>query len=186
MEYAVQGAVFAPSSAGLFAAGHLRRLLLTLAAIGLALVLIGIETPPPTQAGSLTEAQKIVRVAKSHIGARFRIGATGFRYFDCSGFVYRVYKQAGLLRRIGGSQMRAAGYYHWFKRRGLLAGKGRVGDLIWYKKHGVIKHIGIYIGHGDVISALINPWGVKKAQRARHPHARGRLRPRQVGALAHP
>ena len=163
MSYAVQGAVLAPTPTGLFAPGHLRRLLLLLASIGLALVLIGLEAPPPTQAGSLTEAQKIVRIAKSYIGARFRIGATGYRYFDCSGFVYRVYKQAGLLNRIGGSQMRAAGYYHWFKRRGLLARhNARVGDLIWWTKHGVIKHIGIYIGHGDAISALINPYGVKK------------------------
>jgi len=163
LSYAVQGAVLAPTPAGIFAAGHLRRLLLVLASVGLALVLIAIETPPPTQAGSLTEAQKIVRIAKSYIGARFRIGATGYKYFDCSGFVYRVYKQAGLLRRIGGSQMRAAGYYHYFKRRGLLAGNNpRVGDLVWWKKHGIIKHIGIYIGHGYAVSALINPWGVRK------------------------
>jgi cell wall-associated NlpC family hydrolase len=158
----VQGAVAAPTSAGLFAAGHVRRLLLLFIAIGLALVLIVGTTPPPTQAGSLSEAQKIVRIAKSHIGARFRIGATGYRYFDCSGFVFRVYKQAGLLNRIGGSQMRAAGYYHWFKRRGLLSGRAHVGDLVWWKKHGVIKHIGIYIGHGYAVSALINPWGVRK------------------------
>ena len=163
MPYAVQGAVVAPIPAGLFAAGHIRRLLLVLTAIGLALVLIASQTPPPAQAGSLTEAQKIVRIAKSYIGAKFRIGATGYRYFDCSGFVYRVYKNAGLLRRIGGSQMRAIGYYHWFKRRGLLTQSNRhVGDLIWYKKHGTIKHIGIYIGGGYVVSALINPWGVRK------------------------
>ena len=162
MSYAVQGAVLAPTPAGLHAAGHLRRLLLVLTAVGLALVLIAVTMPPPTQAGTLTEAQKIVRIAKSYIGAKFRIGATGYKYFDCSGFVYRVYKQAGLLRRIGGSQMRAIGYYRWFRNRGLLAGRGHVGDLIWWKKHGTIKHIGIYIGHGYAVSALINPWGVRK------------------------
>jgi hypothetical protein len=158
----VQGAVLVPTSAGLHAAGHLRRLLLPIVAVGLALVLMAMTTPPPTQAGNLSEAQKIIRVAKSHIGARFRIGATGYRYFDCSGFVFRVYKQAGLLRRIGGSQMRAAGYFHWFKRRGLLSGRGHTGDLVWWKKHGTIKHIGIYIGHGQAVSALVNPWGVRK------------------------
>lgn len=161
MSYAVQGAVAAPTSAGLFAAGHLRRLLLVFTAFGLALVLIAATTPPPVQAGS-TEAQKIVRIAKSYIGAKFRLGATGYKYFDCSGFVYRVYKQAGLLNRIGGSQMRAAGYYRWFKNRGLLAGRGRVGDLVWWKKRGTIKHIGIYIGGGYAVSALVNPWGVRK------------------------
>jgi cell wall-associated NlpC family hydrolase len=162
LTYAVQGAVVAPTQFGLFAAGQLRRLLLLFAAIGMALVLIAATTPPPAQAGSLTEAQKIVRIAKSHIGAKFRIGATGYRYFDCSGFVFRVYKQADLLNRIGGSQMRAAGYYRWFKNRGLLAGRGRVGDLVWWKKNGTIKHIGIYIGGGYAVSALVNPWGVRK------------------------
>ena len=160
MTYAVQGAV-APTPAGLFAAGHLRRLLLVFAAMGMAFVLIAITTPPPAQAGA-TEAEKIVRIAKSYIGARFRMGATGYRYFDCSGFVYRVYKEAGLLRRIGGREMTAAGYYHWFKRRGLLSGRRHTGDLIWWKKRGVIKHIGIYIGNGYAVSALVNPWGVMK------------------------
>jgi cell wall-associated NlpC family hydrolase len=163
LTYAVPGAVVAPTPVGFFSTGHLRRLLLLFTAIGLAIALIAIEAPPPTQAGSLSESQKIVRIAKSYIGARFRIGATGYRYFDCSGFVFRVYKQAGLLNRIGGSQMRAAGYYHWFKRRGLLARSNpRVGDLIWWTKHGTIKHIGIYVGHGDAISALVNPYGVRR------------------------
>ena len=163
MSYSVQGAVLAPTTTGFFSTAHLRRLFLLLAAIGLALTLIAIETPPPTQASTRTEAQRIVRIAKSYIGAKFRIGATGYRYFDCSGFVFRVYKQAGLLRRIGGQQMTARGYYHWFKRRGMLARHNpRVGDLIWWTKYGVIKHIGIYIGHGYAISALVNPYGVRK------------------------
>jgi cell wall-associated NlpC family hydrolase len=162
LSYAVQGAVAAPTPAGLFATGHIRRLLLLFAAFGLALVLIAATTPPPTQAGSLTEAQRIVRIAKSYIGAKFRLGATGYKYFDCSGFVFRVYKNAGLLNRIGGTQMRAAGYYRWFKNRGLLEGRGHVGDLVWWKKNGTIKHIGIYIGGGYAISALVNPWGVRK------------------------
>ena len=163
MSYAVQGAALAPMTTGVVSTGHVRRLLLLLTAIGLAIALIAIEAPPPTQASTRTEAQRIVAIAKSYIGARFRIGATGYRYFDCSGFVFRVYKQAGLLNRIGGSQMSAAGYYHWFKRRGLLArSNARVGDLIWWTRHGRIKHIGIYIGHGYAISALVNPYGVRK------------------------
>ena len=68
---------------------------------------------------------------------------------------------AAVARNVS-SQMRAAGYYRWFKNRGLLAGRGHVGDLVWWKKNGTIKHIGIYIGGGYAVSALVNPWGVRK------------------------
>jgi len=110
-----------------------------------------------------TEAQRIVAIAASHIGAHFRMGAVGPRVFDCSGFIYAVYKTAGLLSRIGGSRRVAAGYYHWFKAHGKASrGNPQVGDLVVWKEHGKIAHSGIYVGNGQVISALINPWGVKR------------------------
>jgi cell wall-associated NlpC family hydrolase len=124
--------------------------------------------PAATQAHSgstaqRSEAARIVAIARSHIGARFRLGATGPRYFDCSGLIYRVYKQAGLVNRIGGKRRLAAGYYHWFHNHGLSSRHNpRVGDLVIWTEHGRIAHSGIYVGSGHVISALINPWGVKR------------------------
>jgi cell wall-associated NlpC family hydrolase len=125
--------------------------------------------PAATQAATNTatthrsEAQRIVAIARSHIGARFRLGTEGPRTFDCSGLIYRVYKQAGLLSRVGGQRRLAAGYYSYFKHRGKASrSNGQVGDLVIWTKHGHITHSGIYIGHGQVISALINPWGVKR------------------------
>jgi cell wall-associated NlpC family hydrolase len=83
--------------------------------------------------------------------------------FDCSGLVYRVYQQAGLLRKIGGKRMLAASYYRWFKQRGLVSRSNpQVGDVVWWTHHGRISHTGLYVGGGKVISALINPWGVKR------------------------
>lgn len=114
-------------------------------------------------AAQRSDAARIVAIARSHIGAHFRLGTEGPRYFDCSGLIYRVYKQAGLLSRIGGQRRLAAGYYHWFKSHGRASRtNGKVGDLVIWTKHGHITHSGIYIGHGQVISALINPWGVKR------------------------
>jgi len=110
-----------------------------------------------------TEAQRIVRIAASHIGARFRIGTTGPRTFDCSGLVYRVYKQAGLINKIGGKRRLAAGYYHWFKQHHQVSRSNpKVGDIVIWTEKGRIAHSGIYVGSGHVISALINPWGVKR------------------------
>lgn len=161
MPYAVQGAALAPIPTGVFSTGQLRRLLIALVAVALALTLIAVEAPIAAQAGS--DSARVVSYAKSHIGARFRIGTTGLRYFDCSGLVYRVYAQAGVVKKIGGTRMRAASYYRWFRNRGLLSrGNPRVGDLIWYTKSGRIVHMGLYIGGNQAISALINPYGVRK------------------------
>jgi cell wall-associated NlpC family hydrolase len=109
------------------------------------------------------EAHRIVAIASHQLGAKFRMGATGMHYFDCSGLIYRVYQQAGLLNKIGGSRRLAAGYYSWFKQRGLASRSNpQVGDLAIWTENGRIVHSGIYVGHGRVISALINPWGVRK------------------------
>jgi cell wall-associated NlpC family hydrolase len=109
------------------------------------------------------EARRIVAIARSHLGAKFRLGTEGNRYFDCSGLIYRVYQQAGLLRKIGGSRLLSAGYYYWFKNRGQASRHNpRAGDLVIWTQHGRITHSGIYIGGGRVISALVNPYGVMK------------------------
>ena len=133
----------------------------------LALSTIAIDLPvAQAHSGSTaqrSQAARIVAIARSHIGAHFRLGATGPHYFDCSGLVYRVYKQAGLINRIGGQRRLAAGYYHWFKNRGQASRSNpRVGDIVIWTEKGKIAHSGIYVGNGQVISALINPWGVKR------------------------
>lgn len=168
MANAAKGALIAPITThgrfGIFPRSFRMALLAGL----LALSFVAIEAPAATQAHSGTvsqrsEAARIVAIAASHIGAHFRMGATGPRYFDCSGFVYRVYKQAGLINRIGGARRLAAGYYHWFKNHGQVSRSNpQVGDIVIWTEKGKIAHSGIYVGNGHVISALINPWGVKR------------------------
>lgn len=169
MPYLVQGAALAPTTTGVFSSGQLRRLLIALVAVALAFTLIAIEAPIAAQAHTVSAsssgraAERIVSYAKSHIGARFRMGATGMRYFDCSGLVYRVYQQAGVLSKIGGSRKRAASYYKWFRERGLVSRSNpRTGDLVWYTEGGRIVHMGLYIGNNQVVSALVNPYGVRR------------------------
>jgi cell wall-associated NlpC family hydrolase len=125
--------------------------------------------PKVTSTQKNADVRQLIRLARKAIGARFRMGATGQRvgkrtYYDCSGLVYRIYREAGLLNRVGGARRGATSFYQWFKSRGLVSRKNpRPGDLVAYTYKGerVIHHIGIYIGHGRVISALINPWGVR-------------------------
>lgn len=161
MAYAVQGVHLAPIRGRARGAGLLHRFRLVLLASLMAVSFVAVEAPSVVQAHR-TEAQRIVRIAKSYRGAHFAMGATGPRYFDCSGFIYRVYRRANLLGRIGGSRMSAQGYYYHFRRHHQANRRNpKVGDLVIYTHEGKIAHSAIYIGHHRIISALINPWGVK-------------------------
>src|SRR3954453_13029337 len=128
------------------------------------LIVSAISLPSPVSAATApqTEAQKLLSVARNQLGDRFWGAATGLSSFDCSGLVYFVFKQAGLLDRIGGARRTVAGYHNWFNNHGTVShslSTARPGDLlIWGTNH----HTGISIGNGYAISALINPWGVTK------------------------
>lgn len=156
MPYLVQGAALAPTTT-VFSTGHFRRLLVLITAVSLAITMIAIAAPVANhaRASSRSDAERVVAIARTHLGAHFRLGTTGMRYFDCSGLVYRVYQQANLLNKIGGSRKTAAGYYHWFKSRGLISRSNpRPGDIVWWTHYGRIVHTGIWIGGGRALSAL--------------------------------
>jgi cell wall-associated NlpC family hydrolase len=73
--------------------------------------------------------------------------------------VYFAFKQAGLLDRVGGKRRLARGYLQWFRERGLASRTNpRPGDLVVWGRG---KHIGIYLGDGRAISAVVNPYGVR-------------------------
>ncbi len=96
------------------------------------------------------------RRSESHLGARYVWGSTGPKTFDCSGLVYRAFREAHLAKHIGGFNT-AHGYYYSFRHKGKTSRtNGRPGDIVVYDHGG---HVGIYLGHGKVISALLS--GVK-------------------------
>ena len=130
------------------------------AAVGLAVVLVFPSLAAPATVAAADPAQAVIAAAKQYLGQNFQIGAEGPKEFDCSGLVYRAFSDAGQLPRIGGMRLRAAGYMQYFVARGRFTkdeSQAQPGDLVVYAD-GV--HIGIYLGGGKVISALINPWGV--------------------------
>lgn len=99
-----------------------------------------------------TEVHRVAGVAKNQIGDPWVWAATGPDAFDCSGFVYFVFKGAGVLDRIGGSRRTARGYWDWFADRGRASrSAAQRGDLVIW---GDGRHIGIYLGRGRAISAL--------------------------------
>jgi len=104
-----------------------------------------------------SQSERVIAAVTRHIGARYRWGSTGPRTFDCSGLVYRSFKEAKLVRHIGGFNT-AHGYYRAFQRRGKTSRTGgQPGDIVVYNNGG---HVGIYLGHGKVVSALLS--GVKR------------------------
>jgi hypothetical protein len=122
----------------------------------LMLVSIGIAQPVAANGGGGTQAARVIAAVEGHLGARYRWGSTGPYAFDCSGLVYRAFKEAKLVGHIGGFNT-AHGYYRSFQRRGKTStSNGQPGDIVVYSRGG---HVGIYLGHGKVVSALLS--GVK-------------------------
>ena len=126
-------------------------------------VLVGalvINAAPVAAAGG-TEAARVLNVGLNQLGDPWRHYAKGPDKFDCVGFVWFAFNQNGLKERIGGYRG-VKSYFSWFKSRGLVTtdmSKARPGDLIVWGRY---KHIGIYLGNGIAVSALVNPYGVSK------------------------
>ncbi len=110
-----------------------------------------LAVPKPVLA-TVTAASRIIHLAESHLGARYQHGATGPHAFDCSGLVYRVFEDAGLGRKIDGLESARALYAHFRARHMTSTRNPQPGDLVIF---GAGSHVGIYIGNGKVIHAMV-------------------------------
>ncbi|MDR0304790.1 MAG: C40 family peptidase [Chitinispirillales bacterium] len=103
----------------------------------------------PDATFTLHSLQSIKQAAEKYIGSPYYYGGTTKRGFDCSGFVWRVFQDAG---------------YNTFKRESAeeMFNKGvpvamsslKEGDLCFFhspKNRKKIDHTGIYIGNGKFI-----------------------------------
>ena len=97
----------------------------------------------------LTEADQIVKVAKSKLGCPYVSGAAGPYAFDCSGFVAYCMHRVGIKLTRGS----AASYYKAGYNVGRNIKNAQKGDIILYYRGGRIGHCAIYIGGGRVIHA---------------------------------
>ncbi len=90
---------------------------------------------------------RIVITARRYLGVPYRYGGTTPRGFDCSGFVYYVYRKSGMpVKRNMASQY----------REGKRVSKHRLqpGDLVFFQTSGRrVSHVGIYAGSGRFIHA---------------------------------
>jgi cell wall-associated NlpC family hydrolase len=100
---------------------------------------------------SVSAASIVVAFARSHLRARYQSSGTGPTGFDCSGLTWRVFREAGLAAKITSQSARSI--YQSYRSRGLASRRNpKIGDLVVW---GNGSHIGIYVGGGNAISALV-------------------------------
>ena len=112
--------------------------------------------PPPAPAGG--KGDQIVTIAQQYLGYRYVWGGTSpSTGFDCSGFVWYVYKQAGVsIPRAPLESQLGAGPR-------ISMDKLQPGDLVFWQntyKAG-LSHVGIYLGGGRFINAESEAVGVQ-------------------------
>lgn len=116
-----------------------------------------VSAPVTAAATSQTEYDMVYATIHSKLGDQWKERATGPNLFDCSGLIWFGFHENSLQDRIGGYRS-VAGYFNWFKQRGLVSKTNpQVGDLVVWGNN---QHIGLYIGNGMAISTLITKHGV--------------------------
>ena len=104
---------------------------------------------PSSNSGSVSsEGQRLVDEAKKYLGVGYVYGGTSPSGFDCSGFVYYVYRQCGYSITRTATAQNAIGTY-------VSRGDLQPGDIIIFynSAKSAIGHAGIYIGNGQFIHA---------------------------------
>lgn len=103
-----------------------------------------------------TSSLNVVDIAKKYVGTPYAWGGTSPSGFDCSGFIYYVFNQAG--QSI--ARTNTEGYYS----KSTFVSSPKAGDLVFFEntyKAG-ISHMGIYVGNGEFVHASDNGVVVSK------------------------
>jgi cell wall-associated NlpC family hydrolase len=98
--------------------------------------------------GSTSEGERLVAEAKNYLGVSYVYGGTSPSGFDCSGFVYYVYRQCGYSITRTATSQNSDGTY--VARENL-----QPGDIVIFYNSAktAIGHCGMYIGNGQFIHA---------------------------------
>ena len=97
----------------------------------------------PLPAG-MSRRNSVVAQGKQLIGTPYLWGGTSPQGFDCSGLVHYVYKKHGVnVPRSSRDQFASLP----------ATDTPQPGDLVFFRKNGVINHVGIYVGGGNMLHA---------------------------------
>jgi cell wall-associated NlpC family hydrolase len=124
---------------------------------------------PSAEAMSRSTASRVLHIAAAKKGAPYRYGASGPRAFDCSGYTRWVFGKVG--RRLphnAAAQSRAV--------RHVKKSQRKRGDLVFFRSHGRVYHVGIYAGNGRIWHAPRPGQRVHKAKIWTRAVSYGRVR----------
>ncbi len=114
----------------------------------------------------------VCEYAKQFLGNSYVYGGSSLSNgTDCSGFTMGIYKKFGISLPHSACQQATYG-------TAITAAQLQPGDLIFYKKGGVINHVTMYIGNGQVIHASSPSTGIRISQYGyRTPYCMRRILP---------
>lgn len=122
---------------------------------------IDVEDPPKTdiidnrniQLQENSIGNKIANFANNLVGKPYAFGSTGPNSFDCSGFVFYVYKSFNInLPRTSQAQA--------YVGQRVNKDDLRPGDLVFSNTYSSLSHVGIYLGNGKFVHSANYGTGV--------------------------
>ena len=119
-----------------------------------------------TYADTDESAQELISTANSKLGCKYKWGTAGNKTFDCSGFVYWVYKQSDVKVKKSFKRTNCQLMYNSLKKYKVSSkvSKAKKGDIILYKNHGKYTHTAIATGKGNMIHASSSKHKVCKSK----------------------
>ena len=104
-----------------------------------------------TDSSTSSKVDKVLNFASQQLGKPYVWGAQGPNSFDCSGLTYYVYKNAAGIT-LPRTSVEQSKYGTTVSKSNLKAG-----DLLFFdtsgSNNGVVSHVGIYVGGGEMIHA---------------------------------
>ncbi len=108
---------------------------------------VPVNSKPESKSIESSKKMDVVTFAKTQLGVPYRYGGVDSNGFDCSGFVYFIYKKA-LNKTIPRTSIDQSKYGYKINKNEL-----QEGDLVFFdtSSKGHVNHSGIYIGDGKFI-----------------------------------
>jgi cell wall-associated NlpC family hydrolase len=105
-----------------------------------------VASTPLGKWSNLEERSLLVRVAKTFLGAPYKLGGSTLKGIDCSAFVKKIYEIFNIqLPRTTREQFKVG--------KKVEKDELEEGDLVFFKRRGNRAHVGIYVGDNQFVHA---------------------------------